>query len=63
MLLSGDTLFRRGVGRTDLGGDFPTLVHTIKHRIFSLRDDVVVIPGHGPNTTVGEERRLNPFLK
>ncbi|MEW5849765.1 MAG: MBL fold metallo-hydrolase [Myxococcota bacterium] len=63
LLLSGDTLFRRGVGRTDLGGDWDTLVASIQERLFALPDDVVVIPGHGPATTVGEEKRLNPFLR
>ena len=63
LLLSGDTLFRRGVGRTDLGGDWDILVKTVKERLFTLSDDTVVIPGHGPFTTVGEERRLNPFIR
>ena len=63
VLLSGDTLFKRGVGRTDLGGDWPMLVKTIKEQLFVLPDETVVIPGHGPVTTVGEERRLNPFMK
>ena len=63
VLLSGDTLFREGVGRTDLGGDWGMLVRSIKERIFTLGDDVTVIPGHGPPTTVGEERAGNPFLR
>ncbi|MBI5495617.1 MAG: MBL fold metallo-hydrolase [Deltaproteobacteria bacterium] len=63
ILLSGDTLFRRGVGRTDLGGDWDALVRSIRERVLTLPDDTLVIPGHGPATTVGEERRHNPFLR
>lgn len=63
VLLSGDTLFRRGIGRTDIGGDHPTLIRTIKERLFSLHADIVVVPGHGPPTTVGEEKRFNPFMR
>lgn len=62
VLLSGDTLFRRGIGRTDIGGDYPTLIQTIRDRLFALHGDVVVVPGHGPTTTVAEEKRFNPFL-
>jgi glyoxylase-like metal-dependent hydrolase (beta-lactamase superfamily II) len=50
------------VGRTDLGGDWDTLVESIRKKLFNLADDVTVIPGHGALTTVGEERRMNPFL-
>ena len=59
----GDVLFRRGVGRFDLpGGSWRKLKQTIEERLFTLSDDTVVYPGHGPATTIGEERRENPFL-
>lgn len=62
-LFSGDTLFAMGIGRTDLwGGSFEKIIDSIKGRIFRLDDDTAVFPGHGPETTVGEERRVNPFL-
>lgn len=62
-LLSGDTLFKQSVGRSDLwGGDHHTLVKSIKERLFVLDDDLQVFPGHGPSTTIGLERRTNPFL-
>lgn len=62
-VLSGDVLFQAGIGRTDLpGGDFDTLVSSIKHKLFMLPDDVTVYSGHGPQTTIGEEKRSNPFL-
>ncbi len=61
-LISGDTLFREGVGRTDLpGGDFQTLRASLQ-RLLELPDDTRVFPGHGPATTVGHEREYNPFL-
>lgn len=64
VLFSGDVLFRRGVGRTDLpGGDWSTLLKSISETLFALPDDTMVYPGHGPPTTIGEERRANPFLK
>lgn len=59
----GDVLFRAGIGRTDLpGGDFQTLISSIKDKLFKLGDDVVIYPGHGPATNNGMERRDNPFL-
>ncbi len=62
-LFSGDTLFAGGVGRTDLpGGNFKQLKDSLEHKILKLSDKVVVYPGHGPNTTIGKERRDNPFL-
>ena len=62
-LLSGDVLFMQSIGRTDLpGGNYETLIRSIKEKIFTMDDDVVVYPGHGPATTVGEERLSNPFL-
>ena len=63
VVFSGDTLFNFGIGRTDFpGGDHRTLLDSIAKRLFSLPDDTVVLPGHGPDTTIGEERRGNPFL-
>jgi glyoxylase-like metal-dependent hydrolase (beta-lactamase superfamily II) len=63
-VFSGDTLFRRGIGRTDLwGGDHPTIMRSLRERILTLADDAVVVPGHGPETTIGEERAKNPFLR
>lgn len=63
VLLSGDTLFNMGVGRTDFpGGDMAQLVTSIRTKLFSLPDDVVVYPGHGPATSIGQERRSNPFV-
>jgi len=62
-LFVGDTLFAGSIGRTDLpGGDHRVLLASIRHVLFPLGDDSVVYPGHGPNTTIGEERRHNPFL-
>jgi glyoxylase-like metal-dependent hydrolase (beta-lactamase superfamily II) len=64
LLVSGDALFSGGIGRTDLpGGDYSTLINAIKTQILSLPEDVVVYPGHGPETTVGDERRYNSFLR
>lgn len=59
----GDVLFSQGVGRTDLyGGDRETLRHSIQEVLFALPDDTIVYPGHGPKTTIGRERRTNPWL-
>jgi glyoxylase-like metal-dependent hydrolase (beta-lactamase superfamily II) len=61
LLVSGDTLFARSVGRTDLpGGDEETLYKSLE-KLSPLPDSLAVYPGHGPDTTIGEERRLNPF--
>ena len=63
LLFSGDTLFAGGVGRTDLwGGDFDTEVESIRQRLLPLPDATRVIAGHGPDTTILEERESNPFL-
>ena len=60
--LAGDVLFRRSIGRTDLpGGDFDTLMHSIHTKLFPLGDDFVIYPGHGGSTTIGEEKRFNPY--
>jgi hydroxyacylglutathione hydrolase len=64
MVLAGDTLFAGSIGRTDLpGGDFEQIIDSIQSRLLSLPDEIRVIPGHGPATTIGAERRTNPFLK
>jgi glyoxylase-like metal-dependent hydrolase (beta-lactamase superfamily II) len=63
-LFSGDQLFARSVGRTDLpGGDWETLLSSMKGRVLDLPDGTQVLPGHGPETTIGAERRHNPFLQ
>ncbi|HWB31069.1 MAG TPA: MBL fold metallo-hydrolase [Vicinamibacterales bacterium] len=62
-LFVGDTLFAGSIGRTDLpGGDYEVLVRSIRDVLFAYPDDTVVHPGHGPDTTIGRERRSNPFL-
>jgi glyoxylase-like metal-dependent hydrolase (beta-lactamase superfamily II) len=62
--LSGDTLFRRGIGRTDLlGGDEEAIYESIATRLYPLPAELRVYPGHGEATTIGEERRLNPFVR
>jgi glyoxylase-like metal-dependent hydrolase (beta-lactamase superfamily II) len=64
LLFSGDQLFAGSIGRTDLpGGDFETLMQSMETEVLSLPDETRVLPGHGPETTVGRERRVNPFLK
>lgn len=63
-LFAGDTLFNGSIGRTDLpGGDFEAIMRSIKERLLPFDDETVVIPGHGPVTTMGWERRYNPFLR
>lgn len=62
-IISGDVLFNRSIGRTDLpGGDHETLLKNIRKKLFVLPDETVVYSGHGPETTVGEEKKHNPFL-
>ncbi len=62
-LLVGDTLFAGSIGRTDFPGcSAEELVNSIRTRLLPLGDNVVVYPGHGPSTTIGDERRSNPFL-
>jgi hydroxyacylglutathione hydrolase len=64
LLLAGDTLFAGSVGRTDLpGGNTRKLLASIHNRLLTLPDEVTVIPGHGPKTTIGSERESNPFLQ
>ena len=62
-LLAGDTLFAGSIGRTDLpGGNFDKIIASLHGKLMALPDEVVVIPGHGPATTIGEERESNPFI-
>jgi glyoxylase-like metal-dependent hydrolase (beta-lactamase superfamily II) len=64
ILFSGDTLFRRSIGRTDLwGGDTDTILQSIREKLYPLSIDLRVVCGHGPDTTIGEERRENPFVR
>ena len=63
LLISGDTLFAEGVGRTDLpGGNHQQLLDSINNKLFSLPEETVVLPGHGPITTIENEKLINPFL-
>jgi hydroxyacylglutathione hydrolase len=63
-LIAGDTLFAGSIGRTDLpGGSFEKIITSLHDKVLALPDDTVVIPGHGPLTTIGDERESNPFLK
>ncbi len=63
LLLAGDTLFRGGIGRTDLpGGDEIQIVRSIREKLLPLPEETVVVPGHGPSTTLARERDTNPFL-
>ena len=62
-VIVGDVLFQGSIGRTDLpGGDYTTLINEITNKLFTLDDEVVVYPGHGPETTIGNERKYNPFF-
>jgi hydroxyacylglutathione hydrolase len=64
LLLAGDTLFAGSIGRTDLpGGNGKKILHSLHDRLLTLPDETQVIPGHGPATTIGEERETNPFLQ
>ena len=64
LLLAGDTLFAGSVGRTDLpGGDTRMLIDSIRSQLLPLPERTLVVPGHGPETTIGEEREFNPFLQ
>ena len=63
-VISGDVIFYESIGRTDLpGGDYDTLITSIRTKMFALPDDTVVYPGHGPKTTIGHEKKYNPFLQ
>ena len=62
-LIAGDTLFAGSIGRTDLpGGSYPKILRSLHDTVLALPDETVVIPGHGPLTTIGDERQTNPFL-
>lgn len=64
VVFSGDTLFRGGIGRTDLwGGDARAIEHSIRDRLYSIKEDTLVIPGHGPETHIGFERENNAFFR
>ncbi len=61
-VIGGDVLFAGSVGRTDLGGNTGQLLSGIRARLFNLPEETMVFPGHGPATTIGQERRSNPFV-
>ncbi|HET9377996.1 MAG TPA: MBL fold metallo-hydrolase, partial [Chthoniobacterales bacterium] len=64
ILVGGDVLFAGSVGRTDLpGGDHQALISNIKKKLYPLPDETKVLPGHGPATTIGYEKRHNPFIR
>lgn len=64
VIFSGDTLFNYGIGRYDLpGGNYSQLMDSLQTKLMALPDDTIVYPGHGPDTTIGDERRDNPFLQ
>jgi hydroxyacylglutathione hydrolase len=64
LCLSGDVLFAGSIGRTDLpGGSLPTMLASLRDKVLPLADDTVVLPGHGPATTIGRERATNPYLR
>lgn len=63
-LIAGDTLFAGSIGRTDLpGGSYDKIIHSLHEKVLALPDETLVVPGHGPLTTIGGERESNPFLK
>lgn len=63
-LIAGDTLFAGSIGRTDLpGGNYEKILRSLRHTVMALPDEVLVVPGHGPLTTIGREREQNPFLQ
>jgi glyoxylase-like metal-dependent hydrolase (beta-lactamase superfamily II) len=62
-LFTGDTLFLRSIGRTDLaGGNYDALISSINNKLLALEDNIIVYPGHGPSSTIGFERNNNPFI-
>lgn len=62
-VMTGDALFNQSIGRTDTpGGDLDTLLRSITERLFALPDDTIVYPGHGPETSIGDEKLANPFV-
>ena len=61
---TGDVLFKNGIGRTDFpGGSYEEILSSIRNKLYPLGDDMIVVPGHGPYTTIGEEKRTNPYVK
>ncbi len=63
-LFAGDTLFMGSIGRTDLwGGSLDQIMESLREKLVTLPDETIVVPGHGPTTTIGREKRLNPFLQ
>ncbi len=62
-LLTGDTLFAGAIGRTDLGGDMRVMMETLAQRFNDIPDETILYPGHGPQTTMGRERKENPYLR
>jgi hydroxyacylglutathione hydrolase len=61
--IAGDTLFAGSIGRTDLpGGDYDTLISSIRQRLLTLPEETAIYPGHGPDTTIGDEKTYNPFV-
>lgn len=63
-LIAGDVLFQNSIGRTDLpGGDHETLLNSVRNKFFTLPDSTRVYPGHGPSTTIGHEKKMNPFFQ
>ncbi len=63
-LIAGDTLFAGSIGRTDLpGGSYKKIINSLHEQLLALPDDTIVVPGHGPLTTIGDERQSNPFLQ
>jgi len=63
-LIAGDTLFAGSIGRTDLpGGSYDKIIRSLHEKVLALPDETLVVPGHGPLTTIGDERQSNPFLK
>ena len=64
LLIAGDTLFAGSIGRTDLpGGSFEKIMRSLHQRVLALPDETIVVPGHGPKTSIGDERERNPYLK
>lgn len=64
VIFSGDVLFKQSIGRTDFpGGNHEELLHSIRTKLYSLPDDTIVIAGHGPATTIGQEKQQNPFVR